>query len=60
LFELELPTEDLARDLLVGEHDLDLGDLCRPGLEEDQLDGTSGGVQPREDLPELLLWLGVE
>ena len=47
----KLPTEDLDLDLLDGEQDLEFGESSRAECEE----GTSGGVQPLEDLPELLL-----
>jgi len=43
-----LPEEDLCCDLTTG-----AGDPGSGG-------NWSGGVQPREDIPELLLWCGVE
>ena len=44
-----LPTEDACGDLSAGEDDLECAGNCSPG------GGARGGLQPREDLPELLL-----
>ena len=60
LEDFELVTECLALDLRDGEPDLELAEGWGPAWGEEDLLDEGGGVQPREDLPELLLWLGVE